>query len=158
MVVDNIVGSSSDGRRQPEAVATAANGYVCAYSHTHTRFPSKTRPKREKVQDQYHAVTAWTQAPGARAPERCAQREQQKAFYYTTTLLQPLNATLHSQVATKLTDGKPNGTTTNNLSAPVLLNSPIDDDDGIKAHFVPLCVPYYFSAGCGAWRTVSGGA
>lgn len=64
----------------------------------------------------------------------------------TILLQQPLNATLHSQVATKLTDGKPNGTTTNNLSAPVLLNSPIDDDDGIKAHFVPLCVPYYYTA------------
>ena len=47
VLVDNIVGSGGGGW-QPEAVTSAANGYVCAYSHTHTRFPSKTRPKKRK--------------------------------------------------------------------------------------------------------------
>ena len=124
---------------------------ILTYSHA-LSFQDTT--KEEKVQDQYHAVTAWTQAL-RRARLSDVRNASNKRL--STILLQqqqPLNATLHSQVATKLTDGKPNGTTTNNLSAPVLLNSPIDDDDGIKAHFVPLCVPYY----CGARRTVSGGA
>lgn len=106
---------------------------ILTYSHA-LSFQDTT--KEEKVQDQYHAVTAWTQARARLSDVRNASNKR-----LSTILLQqqPLNATLHSQVATKLTDGKPNGTTTNNLSAPVLLNSPIDDDDGIKAHFVPLC-------------------
>lgn len=112
---------------------------ILTYSHA-LSFQDTT--KEEKVQDQYHAVTAWTQARARLSDVRNASNKRLS----TILLQQPINATLHSQVATKLTDGKPNGTTTNNLSAPVLLNSPIDDDDGIKAHFVPLCVPHYFSA------------
>ena len=50
VLVDNIVGSGGGGW-QPEAVTSAANGYVCAYSHTHTRFPRLGRRKEEKVQD-----------------------------------------------------------------------------------------------------------
>ena len=45
VLVDNIVGRSKRWLRQ-----AAANGYVCAYSHTHTRFPRLGR-KEEKVQD-----------------------------------------------------------------------------------------------------------
>ena len=118
---------------------------ILTYSHA-LSFQDTT--KEEKVQDQYHAVTAWTQAL-RRARLSDVRNASNKRLSTILQQQQPLNATLHSQVATKLTDGKPNGTTTNNLSAPVLLNSPIDDDDGIKAHFVPLCVPYYYTAAHG---------